>query len=153
VGGWGVEQLGLAEQGDADRAVAELLGISRGHAILLRQINDKVDGAPSIVLTAPEKVLGEHAQLVLKFFKYLDSMTVFDWRSYDAARDAAWAAARDAAWAAARDAAWAAAGAAAGAANEIQGYKILAAKGTPLFFLPMLGFNTIEDLADWSNRQ
>ncbi len=129
----------LADQRVADDLVMETLGISRGQAILLRQINDKVDGAPSIVLTHPEKVIGEHAQIVLAFFKYLDAMTAEDWQKYFAARAAARAAAGDAAWAAA------------GAAHEIQGHKILAAKGKPPFFLSLFGFKTIEALIDWAS--
>jgi hypothetical protein len=177
VAGWEIDRLISIDQVEADKAVAELLGISRGHAILLRLINDKIDGAPSIVLTHPEKVLGEHAQLVLAFFKYLDAMTPEDWQKYAAAGVAAGAAAGDAAWAAAGvaarvaaraaagaaagDAAWAAAGAAAmdaamdaaWAASEIQGHEVLADKGLPLFFLPLFGFNTIQDLIDWSDAQ
>ena len=153
------QEIGSIEQKKADGLVMETLGISRGHAILLRQVNDKVDGAPSIVLTHPEKVLGEHAQLVLAFFKYLDSMDDTAWKKYFAAAAAAWAAAGAAAgaaaWAAARDAAWDAAwdaaGAAAGAANEIQGHKVLADKGKPLFFLSLFGFQTIQALIDWAN--
>jgi len=154
VAGWDVERLALIKQSEADKAVAEQLGISLGHAILLRQVNDKVDGAPAIVLTHPEKVLGEHAQLLLAFFRYLDSMDGVAWQKYFAARAAAWdaagaaagAAAGDAAWDAAGDAARAAAWAAAWAANEIQGHKILADKGKPLFFLGLFGFKTIEAL-------
>ena len=122
VAGWDVERLASVKQSEADKAIAEELGISLGHAVLLRHVNDKVDGAPGIVLTHPEKVLGEHAQLVLAFFKHLDSMDAAAWvaawvaartaaweAAGDAARAAAWVAARDAAWEATRDAAWAAA--------------------------------------------
>jgi len=166
------QEISSIEQKKADELVMETLGISRGHAILLRQVNDKVDGAPSIVLTHPEKVLGEHAQLVLAFFKYLDSMDDAAWQKYfaarNAARNAAGAAAWEAAWDAARavawDAAWDAAGAAAGAAAgdaagdaawaaaEIQGHKVLADKGKPLFFLSLFGFQTIQALIDWVNQ-
>ena len=174
------QEISSIEQKKADELVMETLGISRGHAILLRLVNDKVDGAPSIVLTHPEKVLGEHAQLVLAFFKYLDSMDDAAWQKYFAAWEAAWEAARavavaaasaaaaaalaaaagdaawEAAWDAARavawDAAWDAARAAAGAANEIQGHKVLADKGKPLFFLSLFGFQTIQALIDWANQ-
>ena len=174
------QEISSIEQKKADELVMETLGISRGHAILLRLVNDKVDGAPSIVLTHPEKVLGEHAQLVLAFFKYLDSMDDAAWQKYFAAWEAAWEAARavavaaasaaaaaalaaaagdaawEAAWDAARavawDAAWDAARAAAGAANEIQGHKVLADKGKPLFFLSLFGFQTIQALIDWVNQ-
>ena len=174
------QEISSIEQKKADELVMETLGISRGHAILLRLVNDKVDGAPSIVLTHPEKVLGEHAQLVLAFFKYLDSMDDAAWQKYFAAWEAAWEAARAVAWDAARDAAGAAAGdaagdaaweaawdaaravawdaawdaarAAAGAANEIQGHKVLADKGKPLFFLSLFGFQTIQALIGWVNQ-
>ena len=59
-------------QSTADAEVAKLLGISRGHAILLRIINDKKDGCPQDVLAAPEKVLGPHTNLVLAFFRHID---------------------------------------------------------------------------------
>jgi hypothetical protein len=122
LGGWSPRRLKDTAQADADLATAKLLNISRGHAVLLRGVNDSVDGAPSIVLTDPEKVLGDQANKILDFWVYLDSMTAEQWdaawaaaraAARDAARAAAWAAARDAARAAARDAAWAAAWAAA----------------------------------------
>ncbi len=114
VAGWDVERLASVNPSEADKAVAKELGISLGHSILLRHVNDKADGAPAIVLTQPEKVLGEHAQLVLAFFKHLDSMDAATgaaaWAAaWDAARAAAWAATGAAAWAAAWDAARAAA--------------------------------------------
>jgi hypothetical protein len=113
LGGWSPRRLKDTVQSEADLATAKLLNISRGHAVLLRGVNDSVDGAPSIVLTDPEKVLGDRANKILDFWVYLDSMTAEQW---DAAWAAAWAAARDAARAAAWDAAWAAAWAAARAA-------------------------------------
>ena len=97
-----LEIMAIEGQKRADEMVMETLGISRGQAILLRQVNDSQPGAPSIVLTHPEKVLGDNAKAVLAFFKYLDSMTDENWRDYFAARDAARAAAWDAAWDAAR---------------------------------------------------
>ena len=167
VAGWDVERLASVKQSEADKAIAEELGISLGHAVLLRHVNDKVDGAPGIVLTHPEKVLGEHAQLVLAFFKHLDSMDAAAWvaawvaartaaweAAGDAARGAAWVAARDAAWEATRDAARDAASktarVAAVAAAEIQGHKILAEQGKQLFFLPIFGFETIEALREYA---
>jgi len=104
--GMSPDELNAIQQRKADELVMETLGISRGHAILLRQVNDSVDGAPSIVLTEPEKVLGEHAKLVLAFYRYLDTMTADDWQKLYAARTAAGTAARAAARDAARDAAW-----------------------------------------------
>ena len=109
VGGWDADRLRDAGQDDADRETAKLLGISVGHAILLRLINDDQPGAPSVVLTDPAKVLGDQAHIVLAFWRHLDRMTPAQWK---AASAAAKAAARDAA----RDAAWVAAKAAAGAA-------------------------------------
>jgi hypothetical protein len=170
IGGWTPRRLMSVEQEKADKAVAKLLNISVGHAILLRNVNDKADGAPSVVLTNPEKILGDQAQIILALWLHLDRMTKKQWAAaraaawaaardaawaaawaaardaaWDAARAAAWAAARDAArdaaWAAARDAAWAAAWAAASyACAEIQGARILREKGRDFCFLPMFGF-------------
>ncbi len=126
IGGWEPRRLHDTEQSQVDKDVAELLGISRAHAILLRSVNDKVDGAPSIVLTAPEKVLGDQANIVLAFWRHMDRMTPDQW-------GAAW----DAAWGAARGAAW---GAASYACAEIQGARIMRENGKPFFFLPMFGF-------------
>jgi hypothetical protein len=142
--GWSPKKLSNTEQGKADREVAKQLNISIAHSILLRSINDKADGAPSVVLTHPQKILGDQAQTLLAFWLHLDRMKAADWKKVTAARDAAgdaaWAAARDAArdaaWAAAWDAAWAAAY----AASEIQGARIMREKGQPFFFLPMFGF-------------
>jgi len=113
LGGWEPERLRKTEQVKADEATAKLLNISVAHAILLRNTNDSIDGAPAIVLTNPEKVLGDQAHIVLAFWLHMDRMTAKEW---DAAWAAAWAAAGAAAWDAAWDAAWAAAWAAAGAA-------------------------------------
>jgi len=164
IGGWTPKKLQSAEQRKADLATAKLLNISVAHAILLRSVNDKADGAPSIVLTRPEKVLGDQAQTVLAFWSHLDGMKAKDWEkvaaaraaaraaAWDAARDDAWDAARAAAWDADRDAAWDAAWAAARAAArdaardaawaaaEIQGARLLRGREQPFFFLPMFGF-------------
>lgn len=66
--GWSPEKLRDAGQELADRETAKRLSISVAHAILLRNINDSVDGAPSIVLTNPEKILGDQAHIVLAFW-------------------------------------------------------------------------------------
>jgi hypothetical protein len=171
--GWSPDKLRNTEQDDADKETAKLLNISIAHAILLRLVNDKADGAPSIVLTHPEKVLGDQAHVVLAFWRHLDRMTDEQWAAARdaaraAARAAAWAAAWDAAWdaaraaardaaraaawdaawdaarAAARAAAWDAADAAAYACGEIQGARILREQGKPFFFLPMFGFSDPE---------
>ena len=116
IGGWSPTKLRDTNQEKADKATAKLLNISVAHSILLRSINDKADGAPSIVLTNPEKVLGDQARTVLAFWLRLDRMKAKDWQKVAAARAAAWDAAWDAAGAAARDAARDAAGDAAWAA-------------------------------------
>jgi hypothetical protein len=137
VAGWSADDLRSADQAKADLAVAKALNISHAHAVLLRNINDGVDGAPSIVLTDPGKVLGDQWSKLLDFWHYMDGMDYAGWRKVAAVRAAARAAARDAAWAAAgaaagaaaRDAAW-------DAAVEIQGAALLPS----FFFLPMFGF-------------
>ena len=53
VGGWDAKRLSNIQQVDADKETAKLLNISRAHAVLLRNTNDKIDGAPAIVLTDP----------------------------------------------------------------------------------------------------
>jgi len=154
------QDLSNLEQAKADKRIAELFGISRAHAVLLRVVNDRQDGAPAVVIRDPAQVIGDQAHVALAFWRHLDRMSGNDWAArdaaWDAARAAAGAAARDAAWDAARDAAWdaawdaarAAAGAVAGAAawdaagatNEIQGAAVMRAKGLPFFFLPLFGF-------------
>ena len=167
VGGWDADRLSNTGQAEADRATAKLLNISRAHAVLLRNMNDKVDGAPAIVLTDPGKVLGDQWSKLLDFWWHMDTLGAYGWKKVDAAGAAAWAAAWGAAWDAAgvaagdaaRDAAWAAAGDAAGdaaggaagdaawvAAAEIQGAEIFKRDGTPFFFLPMFGFASPDDI-------
>lgn len=170
IGGWDEDRLRNAEQDEADRETAKLLGISTAHAILLRTINDGAEGAPSVVLTDPAEVLGAQADKVLAFWWHLDRMTQAQWDAAWAAWDAAWDAARDAAWAAAgaagaaeaaarttaAEAAWAAAGAAeaaeaaargaAWATNEIQGAAIMRERGQPFYFLPLFGFSCPEEI-------
>ena len=148
VGGWDADRLRDAGQADADRETAKLLGISVGHAILLRHINDGQPGAPSVVLTDPAKALGDQAHIVLAFWRHLDRMTptqryAAGVAAGDAARDAAWVAAGVAAGVAAEVAAGVAAGVAAmdaaGATNEIQGAALMRAKGQAFYFLPLFG--------------
>jgi hypothetical protein len=118
-GGWGVQKLRNASQDAADKAAAELLGISITHAVLLRYVNDW-GGSPSDVFARPERVLGNEAQIVLAFWRHVDAMTAGQWAAradeWRVARVAARAAARDAAGVAARDVARAAARDAAGVA-------------------------------------
>lgn len=121
VAGWSVDQLRNTEQTEADLATAKALNISRAHAVLLRVINDSADGAPSIVLTDPGKVLGDQWSRLLDFWHYMDGLDGEGWQKVVAAGDAAWV-----------------------AAGEIQGSAILAAGGGELFFLPMFGFASPE---------
>ena len=118
-------ELWAMNQAVADRECAALLGISRAHAVLLRDINDKADGAPQSTLKASGllKILGPTWRLQLAFWRHMDAMTDTDWKAVateasgpyaalaaawdaarDAVRDAVLAVARDAAWDAARDA-------------------------------------------------
>jgi hypothetical protein len=138
VGGMSPDDLRRIEQAEADRKVAELMGISRAHAVLLRQVNDSQPGAPTCVIREPEKVLGSEARTVVAFWRHLDAMTADDWKRVVKARDAAGAAA----WAAA----WDAAGAAARASSEIQGASGLRHDGKPFFFLPAFGFASPDDI-------
>lgn len=85
--GWTPRQLHETSQLHADRATAKLLNISVAHTILLRRINDSIDGAPAIVLTHPEKVIGDQAQTVLAFWRHLDQLSAEQWY---AARATAW---------------------------------------------------------------
>ena len=124
VGGWEPSKLRDTAQSKADAETAKLLNISRAHAILLRNVNDSIDGAPSIVLTDPGKVLGDQWSKLLDFWWHMDQMTAGQW-------DAAGAAARDAAGAAA----W-----------EIQGGELHRNAGRPFFFLPLFGFQTPDDI-------
>ena len=155
VGGWDADRLSDTDQPEADEATAKLLNISRAHVVLLRNANDKIDGAPAIVLTDPGKVLGDQWSKLLDFWWHLDTMGVDDgetvYAAWAAAGAAAWGAARDAAWVAARDAAWVAAGVAAGdaagaATREIQGADLMRERGQLFFFLPMFGFASPDDI-------
>jgi hypothetical protein len=164
VGGWTPERLSWACQSEADRATAKLLNISCSHAVLLRVVNDRADGAPAVVLTDPGRVLGDQWSKLLDFWWYLDRMT-------QKQLDAVWAAHHEAAWYSKRDAALhfvgkaarKAAGCAAydacwgaalvnaarettSASLEIQGAAILRRDGKPFFFLPPFGFASPDDI-------
>jgi hypothetical protein len=174
--GWDAFGLGNVAQKEADREVAKLLNISNAHAVLLRIVNDKADGAPAVVLIDPGAVLGGQWSKMLDFWWHLDSVTGAAWEAaweavreaageaawaaaleaaweaagaaaWAAAGEAAWAAAGEAAWAAAGEAAWAAAGEAAWAAAwEIQGAEIMRRDGRPFCSLPIFGFASPEDI-------
>lgn len=139
VGGWDAKRLRNADQREADRETARLLNISVSHSVLLRQINDSVDGAPSIVLTDAEKVLGPEWKRVLAFWAHIDTLTDQDWKRISAAGRAAGDAAGDAAW-------YAAGYAARCASNEIQGAAVMRERGQAFTFLPIFGFATPEDV-------
>jgi hypothetical protein len=130
-GGWEPRKLRDTEQSQADLETAKLLNISRAHAILLRNVNDKTDGAPSVVLTDPGKVLGDQWSKLLDFWWAFDQFTGADWQKVVAARAAALVAAR----AAARVAAW-----------EIMGFDLLGQRGRDVFFLPMFGWASPADI-------
>ena len=97
-------ELWAMNQAVADRECAALLGISRAHAVLLRDINDKADGAPQSTLKASGllKILGPTWRLQLAFWRHMDAMTDTDWKAVAteasgpyAALAAAWDAARE----------------------------------------------------------
>ena len=165
-------------------ATAELLGISRGHAILFYRFADDGNIGNSIVLTHPEQVIGENAKWILAFFKYLDAATTGDWQRYafaaanvdrDSGAEAgdivnkaaktsdlySWGDVSDAGALVAHMAtdgraveAYATLGSVCWsshcAASEIQGGKILAAQGTPLFFLPLFGLESSEAFREYA---
>jgi hypothetical protein len=149
LGGLTVDELRNIDQRDVDLRVAKLFGISLAHSILLRNINDTQDGAPTCVIRNPEQVLGDQAQTVLAFWRHLDRMTPAD---KEAVREAARAVSlsRKAAGEAARALAGAAAGAAAreasGATSEIQGAAVIRANNQPFAFLPLFGFSDPESV-------
>ncbi len=106
VGGWDARMLKDTKQEEADKATAKLLNISRAHAVLLRNKNDSVDGAPAIVLTDPAKVIGDQWSKLLDFWWHMDTLDARGWAMAAAAGAAAGCVAWDAARDAARDAAW-----------------------------------------------
>ena len=169
LGGLTVDELRVINQRDADLQVAKLFGISLAHSILLRNINDNREGAPSCVIRNPEQVLGDQAQTVLAFWRHLDRMTPADKEavrkaaravslSRAAAGAAAWNVVGAAAWeaagaavgatvgATAGAAAGATAGAAAGATSEIQGASFIRANNQPFVFLPLFRFSNPESV-------
>ena len=105
-----VDELRNIDQAIADKRVAEIFDISLAHSILLRIVNDRQEGAPSSVIRNPEKVLGNHAQVVLAFWRHLDCMTPAAWKKVkQAVRKASGEGVMQALVAAARDAAMGAA--------------------------------------------
>lgn len=164
IAGWTIEMLQDVDQSEADIATAKAYNISVAHSVLLRQINDSVPRAPSIVLTDPGKVLGDQWSKLLDFWWFCDHMDDAAWDSTwddtrDSTWDAAWDAAGDAARVAAGDAAWDNAWEASGDAAcadtrdavraavwEIQAIETLHDDGRKLWFLPTFGFASINDI-------
>jgi hypothetical protein len=136
IGGYSEEDLRSITQYKADREVARLLDISAAHSVLLRLINDGQPGAPSDVLTSPEKYLGKNYQAVMKFWWFVDGLTGGQWkevasrcRALGAAAAAAAIATAAAAGATAVDAAADAAGCAVGCAT----YELIEGIDDPVF--------------------
>ena len=76
---WPAYKLANTAQSIADRRVAELLGITVPHAVILRNINDSAPGAPSDVLRDPAKYLGAYTDQIIAFWKHLDAYTEEQW--------------------------------------------------------------------------
>jgi hypothetical protein len=162
--GWEAYSLDNFRQDDADSEVAKLLNISISHAVLLRIVNDRADGAPAVVLTDPGAVLGDQWSKVLDFWWHLDTLTGAAWKAAwvaaweaagEAAGEAAWEAAGEAAWEATSHAAlqavgkdaWLVAGEASAVTTwEIQGAEIMRRDGKPFYFLPIFGFASPDDI-------
>ena len=150
--GWDAYGLDNFPQDDADREVAKLLNISISHAVLLRIVNDRADGAPATVLTDPGAVLGDQWSKLLDFWWHLDTLTGAAWEdASQVARAATEAVARAAALENARTVAWKAAWEVASeiaeaAAWEIQGAEIMRRDGKPFYFLLIFGFASPEDI-------
>ena len=141
--GWGDTRLRGVEQSTADKAVADLLHITRFESVLLRQVNDSIDGSPQSVLNNLPSVIGPSAPRIVAFMRHAEKMSPSRWAAvWAAAGDAVWDAAGDAAG----DAAWAAAGDAAWAVYEIMGAEIMRARNQPFYFLPLFGFACPEDI-------
>lgn len=104
--GWSDENLDDAEQREADVVVARTLGISVAHSVLLRYVNDKVDGCPQDVLERPENIIGDQSRLVLEFWRRLDDLTAIEWKDALATDSATKKAALNAALNADGGAAW-----------------------------------------------
>lgn len=168
LGGREPQRLRDVGQFEADRETAKLLNISLSHAILLRNVNDKSDGAPSIVLTDPGKVLGDQWSKLLDLWWAFGQFDAYQWKkvadfkaaagaaAWDTARTAAEDAAKDAVGDAAEDAFRATIGdAAVAAAWEIQGFEVLTSRGQDVFFLPMFDWASPADIparpADYGN--
>lgn len=167
-GGWNPQRLRNTDQTKADSETAKLLNISRAHAILLRNVNDNAAGAPSIVLTHPGLVLGDQWSKLLDFWWMFHCYEAKDWKRVvsgatgrtaagvaGAAAGVAAGAARVAAAVAGATGRTAAGAAAEAAGGEIQGFQLPSMRGRGVFFLPMFGINSLDDIpprpADYGN--
>ena len=126
--GWDAFGLDNFPQHEADSEVARLLNISISHAILLRIVNDRADGAPAVVLTDPGAVLGDHWSKVLDFWWYLDSVTGAEW---EVAGEDAWEVAQAAALE---------------VALEFLGTEIMRRDGKSFRLWPIFGFASPDDI-------
>ena len=136
IGGYSEEQLRNTKQKEADKEVARLLGISVAHSVLLRRINDGQPGAPSDVLSNPEKYLGKNYETVLNFWWTIDSLTETQWNEVARRYNALDPAAGDAAGYAAGVAAGSAARVAAGDAAGVAAWELIGGIKNPVF-VPM----------------
>lgn len=163
VGKWSAERLTCTSQGKADTAVARLLNISRGHAILLRKINDQEEGSPALVLTDPSRIIGRAWNTMLDFWWYLDELEQGKYELTDELSDnlEAFKAASNAAryatgwsvcWSISRQVVKATTNeevvlhVVSGATWELLGARTLRELNLPFVFLPMLGFESPEAL-------
>jgi hypothetical protein len=160
--GWSPEKINSTLQSHADKAVAKVLNISRTHAVLLRVINDKQEGAPAIVLTAPEKILGPRWSEVLNFWWFMDSLTEDQWADKSFFKVSNWGRiqidvenaaseavpeafiASESAWLSTGTAPWSRACAL--TTNEIQGADILVKNGKSFSYMPLFGFASPDDI-------
>ncbi len=175
--GMSVDDLLALGQGDADKKIASLFGISRAHAVLLRNVNDTLLGAPGSVLTNPHAHITQpHSYAVLCLWHFMDTLDYDKWldiyRKYFLSKALSekyspWAEAEAEAAAEAAEAAAAAAEAEAAAAVkvnfsrfnwwrlsrfctlEIIGSVVLKSQEKPLFCLNSFGFSDLNALIAW----
>ncbi|MDZ7906405.1 MAG: hypothetical protein U5N55_11965 [Cypionkella sp.] len=163
LGGWSIDDLMTRGQDEADRATAQSFDISNAHAVLLRFINDRIDGAPEIVLTDPGKVLGNQWSKVLDFWCHLEGMsaatrTEIGKKTVEGVEEQTRIAAKmdsgELAWEAGHEAVVGSVGVVGGdalweallATAEIQGAAAMRSKGQPFYFLPIFGFSSPKDI-------
>lgn len=64
-----------------DKTAAKVLGISETHATLLRVVNDYAEVNPGVVLKNVQAVLGSKWREVLRFWRYLDNLSMEEWEN------------------------------------------------------------------------